>query len=467
MNDSDKTGELGIKPPAQEGLDAALSNADASAAGGAAAGAAGADASVVSVANSNTENVADKPAPSQHEKDKAAAIDALFADAPENVVSFIAPDGSIEHPSDTTSNDVSGSSADESAADERSAQEGAEQQSAAAADAADSESDEFAQAVPAEATDEDSPAQEPTTSSRPSVKKKAKTKKKSLKEKLLANATQAGSVAEEAAEEAEEAADEAKTADEKNVLAGVKQRVSSKAKGITWSPAKIVLLVLAMLLLIFVVLATWFSVERWGHDDAADFQGTWYADNTDNVITIDGETLQLNSEIAYNYTLDTNAKTITFSFGRDYSGEGRYRFSPDRTELVITDGTGYDWWSTLGEDISWRWDLLIRQITGNADEETPYGNGVTVLSKTSASEKAAAAEAKAAAEAAAAAGQAGSQEAASTDTAADAESAGEATASADTGEIAVDSAETEAAPEVADAATIDPTAAPTTDPATE
>lgn len=83
-----------------------------------------------------------------------------------------------------------------------------------------------------------------------------------------------------------------------------------------------------------------FSWGRWlRYDDAADFQGAWYANGTTSLVTVDGQEIHLTSDVAYGYTLDTGAKTITFTFG-DLQGQGRYRFSADRSELVITDGDG-------------------------------------------------------------------------------------------------------------------------------
>ena len=88
---------------------------------------------------------------------------------------------------------------------------------------------------------------------------------------------------------------------------------------------------------IIVVLGA-FSWNRWlRFDDAADIQGDWQASGQAAVVVIDGKQMHLTDEVAYDYTLDTWAKTIDFSFGK-LSGSGTYRFSDDRTTLTIVEG---------------------------------------------------------------------------------------------------------------------------------
>lgn len=78
----------------------------------------------------------------------------------------------------------------------------------------------------------------------------------------------------------------------------------------------------------------------WNHwlryDDAADIQGSWKIDGSEQVITITSDQIALTSEVSYSYTLDTFAKTIDFTF-EQYGGSGSYAFSPERTTLVITE----------------------------------------------------------------------------------------------------------------------------------
>ena len=135
-------------------------------------------------------------------------------------------------------------------------------------------------------------------------------------------------------------------------------------------------------LAIIVVAVLVFSWGRWlRYDDAADFQGMWYANGTTSIVTVDGEKIHLTDDVAYNYTLDTGAKTITFTFGQ-MEGHGRYRFSVDRSELVITDGNDFSFWGNLFSDIAWQLDQAIRSMQGQEIEREAVVDGVTVLDRT-------------------------------------------------------------------------------------
>lgn len=142
--------------------------------------------------------------------------------------------------------------------------------------------------------------------------------------------------------------------------------------------------VVAVLVAIAVVVVTVgsFSWGRWlRYDDAADFQGAWYANGTTSLVTVDGQEIHLTSDVAYGYTLDTGAKTITFTFG-DLQGQGRYRFSADRSELVITDGDGFSFWGNLFSDIGWQFGQLITGLQGKEVPREEPVDGVTVLDRT-------------------------------------------------------------------------------------
>lgn len=142
--------------------------------------------------------------------------------------------------------------------------------------------------------------------------------------------------------------------------------------------------VVAVLVAIAVVVVTVgsFSWGRWlRYDDAADFQGAWYANGTTSLVTVDGQEIHLTSDVAYGYTLDTGAKTITFTFG-DLQGQGRYRFSADRSELVITDGDGFSFWGNLFSDIGWQFGQLITGLQGKEVPREEVVDGVTVLDRT-------------------------------------------------------------------------------------
>ena len=142
--------------------------------------------------------------------------------------------------------------------------------------------------------------------------------------------------------------------------------------------------VVAVLVAIAVVVVTVgsFSWGRWlRYDDAADFQGAWYANGTTSLVTVDGQEIHLTSDVAYGYTLDTGAKTITFTFG-DLQGQGRYRFSADRSELVITDGDRFSFWGNLFSDIGWQFGQLITGLQGKEAPREEAVDGVTVLDRT-------------------------------------------------------------------------------------
>lgn len=142
--------------------------------------------------------------------------------------------------------------------------------------------------------------------------------------------------------------------------------------------------VVAVLVAIAVVVVTvgTFSWNRWlRYDDAADFQGAWYANGTTSLVTVDGQEIHLTSDVAYGYTLDTGAKTITFTFA-DLQGQGRYRFSADRSELVITDGDGFSFWGNLFSDIGWQFGQLISGLQGKEVPREEVVDGVTVLDRT-------------------------------------------------------------------------------------
>lgn len=146
---------------------------------------------------------------------------------------------------------------------------------------------------------------------------------------------------------------------------------------LTW-PVVAVLVAIAVV----VVAVGSFSWGRWlRYDDAADFQGAWYANGTTSLVTVDGQEIHLTSDVAYGYTLDTGAKTITFTFG-DLQGQGRYRFSADRSELVITDGDGFSFWGNLFSDIGWQFGQLITGLQGKEAPREEAVDGVTVLDRT-------------------------------------------------------------------------------------
>ena len=141
-----------------------------------------------------------------------------------------------------------------------------------------------------------------------------------------------------------------------------------------------VMLSLVAILLIVVAVFSW---DRWLHyDDTQGFQGEWLIDNSTKTVLIDDKTIQLTDDVSYDYKIDSGAKTISFTFGT-LSGSGRYRFSEDRKQLVVTEGGSHSLLSTLLEDIGHKWDTLVRAVQGQEPENPNSGEGVIVFERPS------------------------------------------------------------------------------------
>ena len=138
---------------------------------------------------------------------------------------------------------------------------------------------------------------------------------------------------------------------------------------------RIIFIVIAIIVGIVLILFGLFSWNRWlRYDDAVEIQGEWFAANSGRraPITIDGDVVVFNPETKWHYTLDTTAKTISFTFGSQ-TGGGRYWFAGDHQHLIIEDGISFSAFDTFMAD-------LQRTLTGKADE-IPQGETVTVLSR--------------------------------------------------------------------------------------
>ena len=74
--------------------------------------------------------------------------------------------------------------------------------------------------------------------------------------------------------------------------------------------------------------------------DVTDFQGAWTVDGSDPLVTVVYTQDEFKTSAAtFNYTLDTSAKTITYT--RDESsGTSNYEFSSDRKTLTLTEDDG-------------------------------------------------------------------------------------------------------------------------------
>ena len=101
---------------------------------------------------------------------------------------------------------------------------------------------------------------------------------------------------------------------------------------LVWSAAVFVVAVLVGSGVLF-----WNTYLR--YDDAADIQGEWQVIDGSSTVVIDSDSIRMLELLDYEYTLDTWAKTIDFSF-TDLSGTGSYSFSDDRRVLIIKEGEG-------------------------------------------------------------------------------------------------------------------------------
>lgn len=145
---------------------------------------------------------------------------------------------------------------------------------------------------------------------------------------------------------------------------------------------RIIAIVVWSLIALMIVLSLVFFWNRWWrYDDVLDVQGTWSANNSSTDIILNDRYMQLTDDVLYIYEIDPFSKTITYEFGTT-KGQGRYRFSFDRNELIITDGD-YSWLSTLQEDIPWTLETLWKNLT-KTPLASPLGDeNVAVLKRVS------------------------------------------------------------------------------------
>lgn len=147
------------------------------------------------------------------------------------------------------------------------------------------------------------------------------------------------------------------------------------------SPLRIVIAVLCGILAALIVVSVAFLVDRWAmHDDAADMQGTWYIYGTAASVPIGSNTIGLSSDTSYKYTLDDQAKTITYTIG-NLSGISHYRFSPDRSMVALLEDGKTVFTATLMDDVSWWLASLRNLITGDPVLPGPQQSNVVILSR--------------------------------------------------------------------------------------
>lgn len=103
---------------------------------------------------------------------------------------------------------------------------------------------------------------------------------------------------------------------------------------------KIVAVCLAAVLVACAAVAAFWAWDTWlRFDDSADIQGEWLTANGTALVVIDAEEIHMPDSVDFKYTLDTNDKTISYTFV-DLTGGGSYEFSRDRATLTITESDG-------------------------------------------------------------------------------------------------------------------------------
>ena len=144
--------------------------------------------------------------------------------------------------------------------------------------------------------------------------------------------------------------------------------------------AMIVFRVALVVLALFVVAAALLSWNRWlRFDDVVDLQGSWTVADGANAITIDEGSIHLTDSEAYGYEIDTGSKTLTFTFS-DLSGSARYRFSADRNQVAIQDGS-YSFTTTLFDDLGWALVSFGCLITGQQQPSPAFDSSSLVLTR--------------------------------------------------------------------------------------
>lgn len=148
------------------------------------------------------------------------------------------------------------------------------------------------------------------------------------------------------------------------------------------SPARIALSVAIGVFAVFVVACIALAVDRWWvHDDAQDIQGTWYIYDTEVAIPIGPDTIGISEDAVYEYTIDTQTKTVTYRIG-NLTGTSHYRFSSDRSQIALIEDGKKVFTATLFDDISWWFTSLANAISGKLVLPGPLQNNVIMLTRT-------------------------------------------------------------------------------------
>ncbi len=161
-----------------------------------------------------------------------------------------------------------------------------------------------------------------------------------------------------------------------------KSASSRKAPKKHHSPLRIFLAILGGIFAALLVAATAFALDRWVlHDDAADLQGTWYLYGTSIEVPIDQKDIVISSDASYRYTIDTTAKTISYSIG-NLTGISHYRFSSDRSQVALIEDGKKVFTATLLDDVSWWFTSLRTAFSGEIVLPAPLSGDVVLLSRT-------------------------------------------------------------------------------------
>ena len=148
------------------------------------------------------------------------------------------------------------------------------------------------------------------------------------------------------------------------------------------SPARIALSVAIGVFAAFVAACVALAVDRWWvHDDAQDIQGTWYIYDTEVAVPIGPDTIGISEDAVYEYTIDTQAKTVTYSIG-NLTGTSHYRFSSDRSQIALIEDGKKVFTATLFDDISWWFTSLANALSGKLVLPGPLQNNVIMLTRT-------------------------------------------------------------------------------------
>ena len=131
-----------------------------------------------------------------------------------------------------------------------------------------------------------------------------------------------------------------------------------------------------------VIVCAAIAVDRWFvHDDAQDIQGTWYIYGTEVAVPISENTIGIAEGTEYRYTIDTQAKTVTYSIG-NLTGTSHYRFSSDRTQIALIEDGKKVFTATLFDDISWWFASLGTALSGETVLPGPLQSNVIMLTRT-------------------------------------------------------------------------------------